>query len=60
MHRAILGQFAATGTAPSDDDIRAAADAADLDTANALRELAREDLIAVDKPEMIQLLEAGH
>ncbi|SCL31994.1 Alkylmercury lyase [Micromonospora rhizosphaerae] len=46
VHRAILRHFAATGTAPSDADIRAAVNGAD--TANALRELAREDLVAVD------------
>ncbi|WP_435585988.1 organomercurial lyase [Micromonospora aurantiaca (nom. illeg.)] len=48
VHRAILRHFAATGTAPSDADIRAAVNAADLDTADALRELARQDLVAVD------------
>lgn len=48
VHRAILRHFAATGTAPSDADIRAGVSAADLDTAKALRELAREDLVAVD------------
>lgn len=48
VHQAILRHFAATGTAPTDADIRAAVDAADLDTAKALRQLAREDLVAVD------------
>ncbi|MBQ0897039.1 alkylmercury lyase family protein [Micromonospora sp. U56] len=48
VHRAILRHFAATGTAPTDADIRAAVNGADLDTAQALRELAREDLVAVD------------
>ncbi|MBM0224375.1 organomercurial lyase [Micromonospora sp. ATA51] len=49
VHRAILRHFAATGTAPGDADIRAAVNVADLDTANALRELARQDLVAVDR-----------
>ncbi|MFR9779502.1 alkylmercury lyase family protein [Micromonospora sp. MS34] len=48
VHRAILRHFAASGTAPTDADIRAGAGEADLDTAKALRELAREDLVAVD------------
>ncbi|MFE9695183.1 alkylmercury lyase family protein [Micromonospora sp. NPDC005806] len=48
VHQTILRHFAATGTAPTDTDIRAAMKAADLDTADALRELAREDLVAVD------------
>ncbi|MGW5666358.1 alkylmercury lyase family protein [Micromonospora sp. NPDC003776] len=48
VHRAILRHFAATGTAPTDADIRAAAGGTDLDTAKALRELAGEDLVAVD------------
>jgi hypothetical protein len=48
VYRAILRHFAATGTAPSDADIRAAVNAAELDTAKALRELARQDLVAVD------------
>ncbi|RZU78063.1 alkylmercury lyase-like protein [Micromonospora kangleipakensis] len=48
VHRAILRHFAATGTAPTDADIRAAVNGEDLDTAQALRELAREDLVAVD------------
>ncbi|MER5338561.1 hypothetical protein [Micromonospora sp. NPDC002717] len=48
VHRAILRHFAATGAAPIDADIRAGIGAADLDTAKALRELAREDLVAVD------------
>lgn len=48
VHRAILRHFAATGTAPTDADIRAGINAPDLDTAKALRELAREDLVAVD------------
>lgn len=48
VHRAILRHFAATGTAPNAGDIRAAVNAADLDTARALRELARQDLVAVD------------
>ncbi|WP_406080153.1 organomercurial lyase [Micromonospora sp. NBC_00858] len=48
VHRAILRHFAATGTAPSGADIRTAVNTAELDTANALRELARQDLVAVD------------
>jgi hypothetical protein len=48
VHRAILRHFAATGIAPTDADIRAADKRADLDTAQALRELAREDLVALD------------
>ncbi|MEV7267780.1 alkylmercury lyase family protein [Micromonospora aurantiaca] len=48
VHRAILRHFAAAGTVPSDDDIRAVVKAADLDPADALRELARQDLVAVD------------
>ncbi|WP_446210301.1 alkylmercury lyase family protein [Micromonospora sp. IBSANI012] len=48
VHRAILRHFAATGAAPTDVDIRAGVSAPDLDTAKALRELAREDLVAVD------------
>ncbi|MFE9695090.1 alkylmercury lyase family protein [Micromonospora sp. NPDC005806] len=48
VHRAILRHFAATGAAPSDADIRAAVDAADLDAAKAVRDLARQDLVAVD------------
>ncbi|MBC9001728.1 alkylmercury lyase family protein [Micromonospora aurantiaca (nom. illeg.)] len=48
VHRATLRHFAATGTAPTDSDIRAGVNAPDLDTAAALRELARKDLVAVD------------
>ncbi|MCW3841604.1 organomercurial lyase [Micromonospora yasonensis] len=48
VHRAILRHFAATGAAPTDADIRAAVSTADLDTAKALRELARDDLVAVN------------
>jgi hypothetical protein len=48
VHRAILCHFAATGAVPTDADIRAGAGMADLDIAKALRELAREDLVAVD------------
>ncbi|WP_346536322.1 alkylmercury lyase family protein [Micromonospora sp. DPT] len=48
VHQAILRHFAATGATPTDADIRAAVGPADLDTANTVRELAREDLVAVD------------
>ncbi|MFF4879385.1 alkylmercury lyase family protein [Micromonospora sp. NPDC000668] len=48
VHQTILRHFSTTGTVPTDADIRTAVGAPDLDTANALRELAREDLVAVD------------
>jgi hypothetical protein len=48
VHRRILHHFAATGSAPTEPDLRPAADAAGLDTISALRELARLDIVAVD------------
>lgn len=53
VHRAILRHFATTGTAPNVGDIRAAVNAADLDTVNALRDLAQQDLVAVDNAERL-------
>jgi hypothetical protein len=48
VHRAILRHFATIGTAPGDAEIRAAAHAAGLDPAAALRSLVADDLVAVD------------
>jgi hypothetical protein len=48
VYQAILRHFAATGSAPGDDIIRAAADRAGTDPTAALQALAAADLIALD------------
>ncbi len=49
VHRTVLRHFAATGAAPSPDDLTRVAASAGLDPVTALRRLAGDDLVAVDQ-----------
>lgn len=53
VHHAILRHFATTGTVPDLDDLAAAATRVGLDPHDALRQLAADDLIALDRSDAL-------